>query len=138
MRFIFGVSILAATIAIAAWVVCCSPRNADGHRPADPQGVPSAVVVQYTGGKLLSRENIPPDSDLYDQILVWRSTKSGSGWKRRSYISYAPRLVVYFNGESINFLSDVVVDNSGGRQRIRTLTPEDKALRDSLSTFLNR
>lgn len=91
-----------------------------------------SIFVQF--GPHSEKRFIPIDDPLHAKVVRFAASRQGQRG-RFSFASYAPGVKFAVGQVSVNLLSDSVVVNAGGSQRVRAKSAEDLALESELRAW---
>ena len=80
-------------------------------------GTQPLTITRYLKGRASEEVRVLPRSKVHDGLVAW-AVEHKKGWKR-SYVSYAPGILVKGTNFSLNVLPSSVVLNFGGKQYVR-------------------
>jgi hypothetical protein len=81
------------------------------------------TISVFKGGHLVSERHISPPSGDHERLVSWL-TQHKDGW-HRSYVTYAPHVLVSGTNFTMNIQHSGVVINAGGRQLVRDASDSD-------------
>jgi hypothetical protein len=88
-----------------------------GEVDLSSMGAQPLTITRYKNGAANEELRVLPPSGVHEGLTAWAAQHT-KGWKR-SYVSYAPGILVRGTNFSLNILPSGVVLNFGGKQYVR-------------------